>query len=190
MKVLSIVAVVAALAALAVTPAQAQNSTWAAVAISTSPLKDAFGFQYLKTSQAGAENDAIRFCEERFAKYRIRGATCAVKSTTDWVIGVYCLNGGKVGVGIGVGATPVEAANEALKEAGAFQARRCVFQAMRHGTNAKATIEGREWTATVSCGAGTFTFKVNGAVAALNRALRSCENTNVSACNVTAFTGS
>ncbi len=204
MKVLSIVAAVIALALPATTSrAQAQpkmcpvqvmqpcasDGKWAAIAISTSPAKDAFGFQYDKDLSAGAEADARRSCEERFAQKGIRGASCNVKSTTDYVAGLYCLDRGQVGPGIGVGVDPAEAADQALQEAGNFPATRCTFQKMRHGSRDKREIDGGSWNASLECRGRTYRGQGIGAVDALNRALRGSNSRSVAECRVVELNG-
>lgn len=148
---------------------------WAAVAVSADPGKDAFGFQYDKDSAAGAENDALRFCEERLRQRGLKGG-CIVRSSTEWVIGAYCRFGRSA---VGIGATPLEAANDALAQIG--ESGLCDFKAMRHGSIDKAEIRDRRWFAAIECGGRTGegvasrgTEQANAAINAINMALKEC----------------
>lgn len=156
---------------------------FAAVAVSTDSRKDAFGFQYDKDSAHAAELDAVAFCEERFSLKGIRGGRCAVKSSTDYVVGMYCRNAQRQ-AGIGTGLTPVEAANNALLELADANLRHCDFKKMRHGTIAKSHIDDAKWTAMIRCGRGEAAMRIHGAINALNAALKQCGDVRASSVQV------
>lgn len=154
-------------------PVHIHKGAFAAVAVSTDLRKDAYGFQFNKNSAAGAERDAISFCEERFALKGLRGGHCAVKSTTEYVVGMYCRDR-HAPAGIGTGTTPEEAAREALASVGGVNIRRCDFKAMRHGTLNKFVIDAEQWSAGFRCRGREYAARAHGAIAALNVVLKQC----------------
>lgn len=150
-----------------------ERNLFAAIAVSVDVRKDAYGFQYEKDSSSGAEADALRFCEERFAKKGISGGRCTVRSGTAYVIGIYCRDA-RSPAGIGTGVTPTEAAQDALSQVHRANLRRCDFKQMRHGSIDKREIEQRVWVSGVRCRGADFASKASGAIVSLNAVLSYC----------------
>lgn len=175
----------------AIQAASQPDAKWAAVAVSAHPGKDAYGFEYLKDSAAGAMNAARTFCENRLKKYGFVNGQCAVRASQQFVIGLYCRSG-RNGY-VGEGATPEAAANDAIAQAAGDRATGCDFKVMRHGSLDKAILRDAQWSVSMQCDGRTFngsaahgTPENNAAIVALNQSFLRC-GSRPTGCRVTAY---
>jgi hypothetical protein len=176
----------------AIQAAAQPGGKWAAVAVSTDPRKDAYGFDYLKDSAAGAMNAAKSFCEQRLRKYGLANGQCTVRASQNFVIGLYCRSGSRLGF-VGEGVSPDAAANDAIKQAADAQSSDCDFKAIRHGSLDKAIMRDAQWSASMQCGGRTFngtaangTAEDNAAIVALNQSFLRC-GSRPAGCQVLAY---